>query len=238
MLKYHNFDSLNIYFSIFMLIIPNKQEIIKPNNNSTLNDLNKVKFLIISKILAPKITGIANKKVNLKAVCGFKFRDNDAYRVVPDLDIPGNTAIPCKVPMIVASRIVISSKSLLFFCCCWMFLFDINNIIDVIINPIPIICRLIVLIIFSKQNPMIAVGIQAITIIQIRCHFFWVKILLISCHNTIIIDNTVPKCKKVSTSKLFALKLIKCWIIAKCPELEIGKNSVKPWTAPNNIICQ
>ena len=48
-------------------------------------------------------------------------------------------------------------------------------------------------------------------------------------------DKREPKCRLTSNTRLSGILIISA-AINKCPELEIGKNSVIPWIIPNNSI--
>ena len=210
MLKYHSLDFFNIYLSIDILIIPKIQEIIKPRAKSPLITIAFSKFFIKDKTFAPKIAGIANKKENFKASSNFNPLFMLANKVDPDLDIPGNTAIPCTVPIIKASFIFKSFISLpIFFSFCIVWLIF-TNTIAVIRKPTPTNLKSNLSIIVSNPKPIIAVGIQAISKIQISFQFLSLMIPITSFQKAITIAINVPKCKKASTNKTFSLKLIIC----------------------------
>ena len=60
------------------------------------------------KILAPKITGIDNKKENLAASLGGMPKYIHIEMVEPDLEIPGIIAIACAIPKIIDEESAIS----------------------------------------------------------------------------------------------------------------------------------
>ena len=57
-----------------------------------------------------------------------------------------------------------------------------------------------------------------------------------SLRKNIIMARRVPKCRMASRARPWSSKLNKIGANIKCPELEIGRNSVSPWIMLNKII--
>ena len=104
--KYHNFWFFVIRIRIHSEQYPTINDVRKPTIGK-LNSLPNERILINLTIDDPKIAGIANWKENLKASFGSTPKYSAVEIVIPDLDIPGMTAIHCAKPIIKALLIVI-----------------------------------------------------------------------------------------------------------------------------------
>ena len=167
--------------------------------------------------------------------------------VIPERETPGINANAWDNPIVNVCFNVISSYFTLFFA----FLSTIYNTIPITINAIAIIIGIFKAFWqkWSNKKPIAPPGIVASTMYQnIRpwtvFSFFTAYLYppfissIQSLKNTITIASKVPKCNATSNPEKASEKP-GCFIqsnihgiIFKCAELDIGSNSVIPWTTP------
>ncbi len=174
---------------------------------------------------APKTAGKLKIKEKLKAGIGFKPMKIAEEIVLPEREIPGIIAKAWKQPIIKASK----SLGLSFLAWGRKNLIEKSNKLVTKRAKEISLRELKRYSIWELSNkPKIAVGIEAM---RMKIIYFLVN-LIKADQNAKITTKAVAKWTKMSNKTVGWVSLKKCWIITRWPELETGKNSVKPWTRP------